>query len=64
MLIAYLECLGSGAVVDVPKAVSVDSDSSMLCVGFSVPSNGADSYLAWVGSAATFAVNCERENAF
>lgn len=46
-----------GAVADVPKAVSADSDSLMLCEGFWVPSNGADSYLAWVGSVATFAAN-------
>lgn len=46
-----------GAAVDVPKAISADSDSSMLCEGFWVPSNDADSYLAWVGSVATFAVN-------
>lgn len=53
----YLECLVSKAVVDVRKAISVDSDSLMLYVEFSVPLNDADSYLAWVGSVATFAVN-------
>lgn len=45
------------AVADVPKAASAGSDSLTLCEGFWVPSNGADSYLAWVGSVATFAVN-------
>ena len=47
----------SRAVVGARKAISVGSDSLMLCVEFLVPLNDADSYLAWVGSVATFAVN-------
>lgn len=47
----------SRAVVGVPKAISVDFDSLVLYAEFLVPSNDADSYLAWVGSVVTFAGN-------